>query len=120
MTHRLSRLLLLAPRLWIAGPLAAENALQRQANAALYLRRRAPTSLLLFDRPLRYVLEGAHTQYLGAQRGLLGFDALSSLGSGLEPDLSRFDILVTRLRLVGRYMFGRNTDGYSIGLAASF
>lgn len=94
-----------------------------QANAenlSLYLRRRAPTGLLLFERPLRYVLEGAHTQYLGAQRGLLGFDALTSLGTGLELDLSRFDLLVSRLRLVGRYMFGRNTDGYSIGLAASF
>lgn len=94
-----------------------------QANAenlSLYLRRRAPTGLLLFERPLRYVLEGAHTQYLGAQRGLLGFDALTSLGTGLELDLSRFDLLVTRLRLLGRYMFGRNTDGYSIGLAASF
>ncbi|WP_409421899.1 autotransporter domain-containing protein [Pseudaeromonas sp. ZJS20] len=100
-----------------------DNPISGQANAenlSLYLRRRAPTGLLLFERPLRYVLEGAHTQYLGSQRGLLGFDALTSLGAGVELDLSRFDLLVSRVRLVGRYMFGRNTDGYSIGLAASF
>ncbi|MFP7408122.1 hypothetical protein [Aeromonas veronii] len=90
-------------------------------NLGLYLRRRAPLfDWTLLDRPVRYVLEGAHTAYLGAQRGLLGFDSLNSIGAGLELDSSKYDIIVTRTRLVARYMFSHNTSGYSIGLAMSF
>lgn len=89
-------------------------------NLSLYLRRRAPTGLEFLSRPLRYVLEGARTEYFGTQRGLLGFNALNSLGVGLEIDSSQYDILISRTRLVGRYMFGENTAGYSVGLAVSF
>lgn len=89
-------------------------------NASLYLRRRAPTGVNFLARPLRYVLEAAHTQYFGVQRGMLGFDALSSVGFGMEIDSSKYDIIVTRTRLVARYMFGANVDGYSLGLAVSF
>lgn len=94
-----------------------------QANAenlALYLRRRAPTGYELLKKPLRYVLEGAHTQFLGEQRGALGFDYMSSMGVGLELDSSYYDVFVTRTRLMMRYMFGQNSDGYSLGLAMSF
>lgn len=87
----------------------------------LYLRRRAPLwDWTLLDRPLRYVLEGARTEYLGQQRGLLGFNSLNSLGLGLELDSSKYDIFITRTRLVARYMFSNSTSGYSIGLAMSF
>ena len=89
-------------------------------NLGIYLRRRAPTGLEFLSRPLRYVLEGARTEYFGTQRGLLGFDALNSLGVGLEIDSSQYDIIISRTRLVGRYMFGENTAGYSMGLAVSF
>ncbi|MGY3896598.1 hypothetical protein [Aeromonas enterica] len=95
-----------------------------QANAenlGLYLRRRAPISnLTLLERPLRYVMEGARTEYLGEQRGLLGFNSLNSLGLGIELDSSKYDIIVTRTRLVARYMFSHNTSGYGVGLAMSF
>lgn len=90
-------------------------------NLGLYLRRRAPLlDWTLLDRPLRYVLEGARTEYLGDQRGQLGFNSLNSLGLGLELDSSKYDIFVTRTRLVARYMFSRHTSGYSVGLAMSF
>ncbi|XEI31993.1 autotransporter domain-containing protein [Aeromonas veronii] len=90
-------------------------------NLGLYLRRRAPLfDWTLLDRPVRYVMEGARTEYLGEQRGLLGFNSLNSLGLGLELDSSKYDIIVTRTRLVARYMFSHNTHGYSIGLAMSF
>ncbi|MFA7260544.1 MAG: hypothetical protein WC013_13670, partial [Aeromonas bestiarum] len=95
-----------------------------QANAenlGLYLRRRAPIGdLTLLSRPLRYVMEGARTEYLGEQRGLLGFNSLNSLGLGIELDSSKYDIIVTRTRLVARYMFSHNTSGYGVGLAMSF
>ena len=90
-------------------------------NLGIYLRRRAPLlDWTLLDRPLRYVLEGARTEYLGDQRGLLGFNALNSVGIGLELDSSNYQVWVTRTRLMYRLMFGNNTNGYAIGLAMSF
>ena len=87
---------------------------------SLYARWRAPAGIKLLKRPLRYVLEGAHTTYLGDQRGILGFNNLSSIGLGFELDSSAYDVVVTRTRLVGRYMFGHNVSGFTIGLAVSF
>ncbi|MFK3659143.1 hypothetical protein ACI2I2_01305 [Scandinavium sp. NPDC088450] len=90
-------------------------------NLGLYLRRRAPISdWTLLKSPVRYVLEGAHTEYLGDQRGELGFNSLSSLGLGIEIDSSKYPVFITRTRLVARYMFGENTSGYGVGLAMSF
>ena len=88
--------------------------------ASLYARYRAPTGHTVMDRPLRYVLEAAHTTYLGDQRGLLGFNHLTSLGAGVEFDSSAYDIWVTRTRIVGRFAFGENIRGFAVGLAMSF
>lgn len=103
---------------------STSEAVQGSANAqnlGLYLRRRAPISdWTLLKSPVRYVLEGAHTEYLGDQRGELGFNSLSSLGLGIELDSSKYPVFITRTRLVARYMFGENTNGYGIGLAMSF
>ena len=85
------------------------DAVQGSASAqslALWSRWRAPTGLTALDQPLRYVLEFAHTQFLGDLCGALGFDALTSLGAGLELDSSEYDIVVTRTRLLGRFQFG--------------
>lgn len=90
-------------------------------NLGLYLRRRAPLfDWTLLKSPVRYVLEGAHTEYLGEQRGKLGFDSLSSVGLGIEMDSSKYPVFITRTRLVARYMFGNGTSGYGVGLAMSF
>jgi hypothetical protein len=89
-------------------------------SAAVWARWRAPTGVTLLRRPLRYVLETSHTSFFGAQRGALGFDHLSSVGAGIELDSSAYDIIVTRTRLVGRYIFGDNVSGFSVGLAVSF
>lgn len=90
-------------------------------NLGLYLRRRAPVSdWTLLKSPVRYVLEGAHTEYLGEQRGQLGFNSLSSVGLGIELDSSKYPVFITRTRLVARYMFGEHTSGYGVGLAMSF
>ena len=90
-------------------------------TASIYARWRAPIGgITLLDRPFRYVLEASNTQYLGSQRGILGFNYLSSLGVGIELDSSAYNIIVTRTRLVARYMFGNNVAGTSLGLACSF
>jgi len=89
-------------------------------SASLWSRWRAPTRLRALDRPVRYVLELAHTQFLGDLRGVLGFDSLTSLGTGFELDSSAYDIFVTRTRVVGRFQIGDNVRGWSIGIAVSF
>lgn len=88
--------------------------------ASLYARYRAPTGLVVMERPLRYVLEAANTVYLGDQRGLLGFNNLTSVGAGIEFDSSKYKAVVTRTRIVARYAFGENVRGFAIGLAVSF
>lgn len=88
--------------------------------ASIYARYRAPTGLYVMERPLRYVLEAANTVYLGDQRGLLGFNNLTSLGLGVEFDSSKYKMAVTRTRLVARYAFGDHVRGFAIGLAVSF
>ncbi len=91
------------------------------STANLYARWRAPISdWQLLGKPFRYVLEASHSRYFGDQAGVLGFDYLSSLGAGIELDSSAYSMIITRTRLVGRYMFGNNVHGFSVGLACSF
>lgn len=89
-------------------------------SANLWARFRAPTGITMLQRPLRYVLELTHSEFLGDQRGVLGFDRLTSLGAGLELDSSAYNVFITRTRLVGRWVFGTNVRGFSVGLAVSF
>jgi hypothetical protein len=99
------------------------EAVQGSTNSqsfSIWSRWRAPTNFTALNKPVRYVLEAAHTIYIGDMRGALGFDALSSLGVGLELDSSDHDIVVTRTRLIFRYKFGDNVAGTSVGLAVSF
>ncbi|WP_417663254.1 autotransporter domain-containing protein [Pseudomonas sp.] len=89
-------------------------------TANLWSRWRAPTGWVVMQRPLRYVLEFSHSEYLGEQRGALGFDRLSTFGLGVEFDSSAYDVFITRTRLVLRQMVGDNVSGLSLGLAVSF
>jgi hypothetical protein len=89
-------------------------------TANLWARWRAPTGMRALDRPVRYVLELSHSHYLGSQAGVLGFNYLTTVGTGLELDTSAHEIFVTRVRAVVRYVFGNNVSGFSLGLAASF
>ncbi|OXL16591.1 hypothetical protein AOC33_04975 [Polynucleobacter cosmopolitanus] len=87
---------------------------------SLWSRSRTPTSMRFFDIPIRHVLELAHTQFLGDMRGSLGFNSLTSVGTGIELDRRESDPILTRIRLMFRFQFGQNVQGTSIGIAASF
>ncbi|QJR15416.1 hypothetical protein [Usitatibacter palustris] len=89
-------------------------------SISFWTRWRAPTGAVMLDRPLRYVLEYAHTSFVGSLDGVLGFNHLNSFGVGLELDTSRLDTYVTRARAVMRYVVGQNVEGWSLGLAVSF
>jgi hypothetical protein len=101
----------------------SSTAVQGSADAqsiSLWSRWRAPTGLSMLQRPLRYVLEFAHTTFLGDLDGVLGFSERSSLGAGLELDSSADDIVVTRTRLMARYQAGEHVRGWTVGLSVSF
>ncbi len=104
----------------IGGSSDAVSGSSDAQNLSLWARWRAPTGLTALNRPFRYVLEFSHTQFLGDLRGALGFDWLTSLGAGFELDSSAYSFLATRWRLLGRYKFGDNVQGWSIGFAISF
>jgi hypothetical protein len=87
---------------------------------SLWTRWRAPTGMHALDRPVRYVLEAAYSQYFGDSAGVLGFNNLASLGVGLELDSSKYPVIITRTRAMVRYVFGRNVHGVSFGFAMSF
>lgn len=87
---------------------------------SLWTRWRAPTGFTMLNNPVRYVLEGSNTTFLGAQRDALGFNYLSTIGVGLELDSSDYPVFITRTRLLYRYTFGENVSGHAIGLAMSF
>ena len=90
-------------------------------SLALWSRYRAPIGdWSLMDRPVRYVLEYAYTKFMGDLDGALGFDHLHSLGVGLELDTSKYDLYVSRARLVLRLKKGDNVSGYGLGFAVSF
>jgi Autotransporter beta-domain len=88
-------------------------------SASLWTRRRVPTGWVVWDRPVRYVLEGAYTRFLGSQSEV-GVDRMASLGAGIEFDSSAYDIFATRWRSLVRYKFGPDIAGWSLGLAVSF
>ena len=89
-------------------------------NLNLWSRWRAPTGLKALQRPVRYVLEFTYSLYFGDQEEVLGGDHLFSLGAGIELDTSAYLYLTQRIRLIGRYRFGENVTGWSVGLGISF
>jgi len=90
------------------------------ATVSVYGRLRGPTGLMLLRRPFRYVTEVSNSNYVGDQRGVLGFNFMSSAGAGFELDTSAVHTVIGRVRWVFRYFFGENVSGYGASIAVSF
>jgi len=88
--------------------------------ASLWARYRWPTGWSLFGLPMRYVVDLAHTTYLGDSDDALGFNHLTRVGAGLEMEIGGVALLSDRLRVMGRFLFGEDVRGYSVSLAVSF
>lgn len=92
----------------------------------LWGRLRWPTGLETFGRPLRWVLDGSATTYLGDQRDALGFSWAAKIGGGIEFDVGRYEmggmgLYLSRVRLLARYFFAdRKITGVSFGIGMSF
>ena len=90
-------------------------------NLNLWSRWRAPIKgLWALHRPVRYVLEFTYSHYFGNQDDILGFNNLFSVGGGLELDTGHYLYLTQRVRLIGRFRFGQNVSGWSLGIGISF
>ena len=85
----------------------------------LWSRFRFPTGLYAFRRPLRSVFEASSTYYLGDQAGVLGFNYLSSVGAGIEFDISAVHLVFSRIRFLGRYAFGEGVSGAAWSISIS-
>lgn len=108
-----------------AGTSAAVRGTTEALTVSLWARLRWPTGIEAFGRPVRWVLDGQHSHFLGDQRAALGFEYLTKVGGGLELDVGGLEIgalglYAQRVRLVGRYVFGENVSGFSVGLGLSF
>lgn len=92
----------------------------------LWARYRWPTGWEAFGRPVRWVLDGSFSYYLGDQESALGFAWAAKAGGGIEVDVGRYEIggaglYISRIRLVARYFFGdNNVTGTSVGIGISF
>ena len=109
--------------IWLESVGGTSEAVKGSALAqslGLWSRWRAPTGMRALDRPVRYVLEYAYSWYFGPDGDMLGFNHLNSVGAGLELDVGVWETLFSRVRLMGRYRFGHNVTGWSVGLGISF
>lgn len=103
----------------VRGSLTAET-------IGLWGRHRWPTGWEAFQRPLRWVVDGSASIYLGDQREAVGFGWSVKVGGGIELDIGRqeiglFGFNASRLRLVARYFVAdRGVTGTSIGIGVSF
>jgi hypothetical protein len=92
----------------------------------IWARYRWPTGLEAFGRPLRWVLDGSGSTYLGDQREALGFGWSVKVGGGIEFDVGRHEIgaagiNLSRVRLIARYFYGDGgITGTSFGIGMSF
>lgn len=89
-------------------------------TANLFARLGQPMPFRLFDRPLRWLLQGSGSVFLGDQRDVLGFSWFSSAGVGLEADLAGHNDYVSRARPAVSAVVGNRVSGYAIGLGVSF
>lgn len=92
----------------------------------LWARYRWPTGMEAFGRPVRWVIDGSSSLYLGDQRAALGFGWSAKLGGGIEFDVGRYEvgaagINLSRVRLVARYFYGDGgITGTSFSIGMSF
>jgi len=95
-------------------------------TASLWTRYRWPTGWEAFGRPVRWVLDGSFSYYLGDQADIMGFTWSAKVGGGIEIDVGRQEVgalglNLSRVRLVARYFIGdNNITGTSVGLGFSF
>ena len=110
----------------VGDTLRAARGTATAQTIGVWARYRWPTGLEAFGRPVRWVLDGSASYYIGDQADVLGFRWSVKAGGGIEVDLGRYEvgavgIYLSRVRLVARYFYGDGgVTGASVGLGMSF
>lgn len=106
-------------------PIAGSSEIEANATAistTMWNRIRIPISdWRVMGNPVRSVWEASFSHLPGDQGKALNTNWLAQLGAGIELDSTDTWVpIITRTRLVARYAFGEELEGYSLGLAVSF
>ena len=110
----------------VGDTVAAARGHSTAETAGIWARYRWPTGREAFGRPIRWVIDGSASYYLGDQRQALNFAWSAKVGGGVEVDVGRWELgalglSVSTVRLVARYFFADdNVTGTSISLGMSF
>lgn len=104
----------------IRASAAAAGASANAEALGVWARVRVPTEVNAFGRPLRAVVQFAHTRYLGVQAGALGFEYLTKIGTGLELDVGALELVLDRARVTLNAVVGDKISGFSLGFGLSF
>ncbi len=79
-----------------------------------------PTEWKAFDRSIRWVTYGSYAGFFGANRDVLGFDAVAEVGGGLEVPITRDAPKAERVRFQAAYLFGSGVRGWTLGLGMQY
>lgn len=107
----------------VLEPIAGSKAIDASSTAAtlgFWSRLRVPTGVTLFGGPLRAVGELSGSWLPGDQGDTLQTEWLAQVGLGVEFDVERTWVPLSRIRIVARQTLGSELTGYSLGLSASF
>lgn len=110
----------------VGDTLPAARGRSNAQTLGLWARYRWPTGWEAFGRPVRWVLDGTASYYIGEQADTIGFRWAVKAGGGIEVDVGRYEvgavgIYLSRVRLVARYFYGDGgVTGTSVGVGMSF
>lgn len=92
------------------------------AAVAAWLRLRYPIKdFKLFGQPTKSVWAASLSTYPGDQGKLLNVNWLGSLGAGIEVETKNMgQLIVSSVRIMARYFYGEDYEGFSIGFGLSF
>jgi len=79
-----------------------------------------PTAWKVFERPLSWVAYGSYAGFFGANRDVLGFDAVAEVGGGFELPITPDAPKAERLRMQAAYLVGSGVHGWTVGLGLQY
>jgi len=69
---------------------------------------------------MSWLAYGSYGGFFGANRDVLGFDAVAEVGCGLELPMAPNEPKAERVRLQAAYLFGSGVRGWTIGLGIQY
>jgi len=106
-------------RSWIKSFDATDRVQEFSEAANIYSLRAEyarASGLRVFERPLDWIVYSGYAGFFGANKDVLGFDAVAEIGGGLEWPLAAESLQPRRLRVTAGYFGGHSVRGWNVGL----